>query len=61
LFDLRKKVVARAQELVAACACKHGCPACIGPILAPDKQTYSPKASALQVLTLLADFKLKSG
>jgi DEAD/DEAH box helicase domain-containing protein len=57
LFDLQEKVVTRARELVAACACKHGCPACIGPILAPDKQTYSPKESALRVLTLLADLK----
>jgi DEAD/DEAH box helicase domain-containing protein len=51
LYDLRDQVVARAYELVAGCRCRHGCPACIGPVLATDEQgRHSPKAAALTVL-----------
>lgn len=54
LFDLRRQVVERARDLVAACECHHGCPACIGPILATDEtRGYSPKRAALDVLDLL--------
>lgn len=53
LFDLRREVVTRAHALVGACECAHGCPACIGPILASDEQRgFSPKRAALQVLEL---------
>ena len=55
LFDLRETVVERAIQMVAACTCKHGCPACIGPVLASDEQgERSPKAAARTVLDLLA-------
>ena len=55
LFDNRAAVVTDAQALVGACECAHGCPSCIGPILASDEvRGYSPKALALQVLGLLA-------
>ncbi|MEO1767069.1 DEAD/DEAH box helicase [Thiobacter aerophilum] len=55
LFDLRREVVRRARDLVAACECAHGCPACIGPILASDEQRgFSPKGAALEVLELFA-------
>jgi DEAD/DEAH box helicase domain-containing protein len=55
LFDLRGEVVRKARELVSACACTHGCPACVGPILASDEQRgYSPKLAALKVLELFA-------
>ena len=54
LFDLRHQVVERACNLVAGCDCSHGCPACIGPILASDEERgYSPKRAALAVLDLL--------
>jgi DEAD/DEAH box helicase domain-containing protein len=54
LFDLRAQVVARARELVGRCACRHGCPACVGPILASDEaRGQSPKQAALAVLDLL--------
>lgn len=54
LYDLRNEVVRRAYELVAACSCKLGCPACIGPILASEEaRGYSPKQSALTVLELI--------
>jgi DEAD/DEAH box helicase domain-containing protein len=55
LFENREAVVTGAQRLVGACECAHGCPGCIGPILASDEvRGYSPKALALQVLELLA-------
>ena len=54
LFDLRRQVVERARDLVAGCDCRHGCPACIGPILASDEERgYSPRRAALAVLDLL--------
>jgi DEAD/DEAH box helicase domain-containing protein len=54
LFDLRREVIERSIELVAQCACNHGCPACVGPVLAgDDTKRPSPKAVALKVLALL--------
>lgn len=55
LFDVREQAVKQAHALVAACPCVHGCPACIGPILASDEaRGHSPKEAALRVLTLFA-------
>jgi DEAD/DEAH box helicase domain-containing protein len=54
LFENRHAIVADAQALVSACECAHGCPSCIGPILASDEvRGYSPKQLALRVLSLL--------
>ncbi|WP_459863952.1 DEAD/DEAH box helicase [Endothiovibrio diazotrophicus] len=54
LFDARETVVAGARELVAACGCSHGCPACVGPILASEEvRGFSPKRAALTVLDLI--------
>ncbi len=54
LFDARVEVVRGARELVAACGCTYGCPACVGPILASDEtRGFSAKAGALKVLDLL--------
>jgi DEAD/DEAH box helicase domain-containing protein len=56
LYDMRAEIVARAIDLVAHCACKDGCPACIGPVLPPDaKLMQSPKQAALTVLRLFVD------
>jgi DEAD/DEAH box helicase domain-containing protein len=56
LFENRAAIVADAQALVGACDCAHGCPGCIGPILASDEvRGYSPKEVALRVLGLLTD------
>ena len=55
LFDDQAAIVAGAQQLVTACDCARGCPACIGPILASDEvRGYSPKQVALSVLGLLS-------
>jgi DEAD/DEAH box helicase domain-containing protein len=56
LFEARDRIVSDARRLVGACECAHGCPACIGPILAGDEvRGYSPRAVALRVLELLSD------
>jgi DEAD/DEAH box helicase domain-containing protein len=55
LFEQRTAIVNDAQALVSACECAHGCPSCIGPILASDEvRGYSPKQVAMRVLGLLA-------
>ncbi len=56
LHESRSRVVGDARQLVEACGCRHGCPSCIGPILASDEvRGYSPKEAALKVLALIAD------
>ncbi len=55
LFDTRALVVNDARALIAACECRYGCPACVGPVLASDEaRGYSPRVLAVQVLGLLA-------
>jgi DEAD/DEAH box helicase domain-containing protein len=54
LFDLRADVLDRAVDLVEHCACKDGCPACVGPVLAARGDArLSPRAATRRVLTLL--------
>ncbi len=51
LFDQRDRVVRDALRLIRQCGCAHGCPACIGPILASDEvRGFSPKQAAITVL-----------
>ncbi|MDC8014951.1 DEAD/DEAH box helicase [Tahibacter soli] len=52
LFRVQADLVRDAIALVAACACKAGCPACVGPVLAAD-EAGSAKANAAIVLALL--------
>jgi len=60
LFEIRAAIVADAQQLVTACGCRHGCPSCIGPILASDEvRGYSPKEVALTVLALLSEHAVR--
>jgi DEAD/DEAH box helicase domain-containing protein len=55
LFDAADALVRDALDLVAACACSGGCPACIGPILSgDDERPVTPRVAALAVLNLLA-------
>ena len=55
LYDLRHEVVRQSLKLVESCACRHGCPACVGPILASEEDRgYSPKVAAAAVLRLFA-------
>jgi len=56
LYENRSAIVAEAYRMVMACDCAHGCPGCIGPILAGDEvRGYSAKEAALGVLALFAD------
>ncbi|ROR32549.1 DEAD/DEAH box helicase [Inmirania thermothiophila] len=55
LYEARAQVVAGALALVRECACRAGCPACVGPVLAGDEAgVRTPRAAALRVLELLA-------
>lgn len=55
LFARKQDVVEHAYRLVSDCECEHGCPSCIGPILASDEvRGYSPKQTAMTVLSLLS-------
>ena len=55
MYEKRATIIADTQQLVNACECKHGCPSCIGPILASDEtRGYSPKQAAVSVLSLLS-------
>jgi DEAD/DEAH box helicase domain-containing protein len=59
LYEQQAAIVNDARQLVNACECAHGCPGCIGPILASDEvRGYSPKGLALRVLGLLATSQL---
>lgn len=56
LFVRRGELLARALDLVGACDCRAGCPACVGPVLAVEEAadaTDSPRALGLRVLRLL--------
>jgi DEAD/DEAH box helicase domain-containing protein len=55
LWRRQGELVRRARELVAACDCRAGCPACVGPVLAGDEEraTDTPRALALRVFDLL--------
>ncbi len=53
LYDIREQVIHRSIELVTGCACNPGCPACVGPVLAPETgKGLTPKEAALKVLGL---------
>lgn len=58
LYEARDSIASAAGQLVGECDCVHGCPSCIGPILASDEvRGYSPKEAALKVLSLLSHEK----
>ncbi len=55
LYQRQSAIVAGALELVENCACRFGCPSCVGPVLADDEQRgYSARGTALTVLGLFA-------
>ncbi|MDH7486298.1 MAG: DEAD/DEAH box helicase [Anaerolineae bacterium] len=39
LYELHTTLLQAAHELVSACPCAHGCPACVGPVLDPQQET----------------------
>ncbi|MES9876601.1 MAG: DEAD/DEAH box helicase [Candidatus Sedimenticola sp. 1PA] len=53
LFDRRSEVVQQAMQMIRECDCCHGCPSCVGPILASDEDRgFSPRQAAMKVLEL---------
>lgn len=50
LFELHDELLARALELVGACACADGCPSCVGP---GGENGYGGKQEALEILKVL--------
>jgi DEAD/DEAH box helicase domain-containing protein len=52
LYDRHPALIAGATDLIVACGCDGGCPACTGPRLEPD---IDAKALALRLLAQLAD------
>lgn len=54
LWGRQRELVTRARELVEACDCKGGCPACVGPVLAKQEDLETtPKTLAMKVLAAL--------
>ena len=54
LWHRQRELLQRARELVAACDCQAGCPACVGPVLAADETAeVTPRQLAARVLQLL--------
>ena len=54
LWHRQRELLQRARELVAACDCQAGCPACVGPVLAVDETAeVTPRQLAARVLQLL--------
>jgi DEAD/DEAH box helicase domain-containing protein len=49
LFDERESLLRRARQLLEACTCEHGCPACVGPVVTGKGR----KPLALEVLSAL--------
>jgi len=55
LYARRAELVQRARELLERCDCRHGCPACVGPVLASDEDAArTPKRLASEVLACFA-------
>jgi DEAD/DEAH box helicase domain-containing protein len=52
LYDRHAALIAGATDLIVACACDGGCPACTGPRLEPD---IDAKALAIRLLAQLTD------
>ncbi len=56
LFERREDLRRQALDLIRSCPCAHGCPACVGPILASSESAgKSVKAAGVQVLELLGE------
>lgn len=54
LFERSAELLRRARQVVEHCPCRHGCPACVGPVLSAP-QGQSQKQLAARVLNALID------
>ena len=50
LFELTAPLLARARETIRACACRAGCPSCVGPVNAVGRRAKSVAAALLDRL-----------
>ena len=53
LFELHETLLDAAAELIAACPCQHGCPACVGPVLENEQAYLETKSLTLALLHVL--------
>jgi DEAD/DEAH box helicase domain-containing protein len=51
LFGMHAELLSRTRELIAGCACEHGCPTCVGPV--GDTGPLA-KTVAVRILNLIA-------
>ncbi len=50
LFGMHAQLLRRTQELIAACACEDGCPACVGPVGMTGPRSKTVALAILDVL-----------
>jgi DEAD/DEAH box helicase domain-containing protein len=56
LFDARAELVAHAVRVCEACACRRGCPACVGALAPPPPgEVDTPRAAAARLLRALRE------
>jgi DEAD/DEAH box helicase domain-containing protein len=55
LYDLHEQLLAAAHEIVHACACAKGCPACVGPVLDDQPVQLDTKRLTLALLDRLLE------
>ena len=53
LYELHETLLDAAADLIAACPCPHGCPACVGPILEQEQAALETKALTTALLRAL--------
>jgi DEAD/DEAH box helicase domain-containing protein len=53
LYELNETLLDAAADLIAACPCPHGCPACVGPILEQEQAFLETKSLTRALLHVL--------
>jgi DEAD/DEAH box helicase domain-containing protein len=56
LYERHDDLLAGAAELIRSCACRYGCPACVGPVLLVDDVQLPGRESAHASIAPMADF-----
>lgn len=52
LFNVHQQLLASAGGVITRCACEHGCPSCIGPLIASQQNI---KLAAIRLVSILLD------
>jgi DEAD/DEAH box helicase domain-containing protein len=55
LFELHELLLGAALALVRGCSCRHGCPACVGPVLENELALLETKQLTIAMLEVLID------